>query len=89
MSNRFKFKCPYCGCSQLCVEKETIQSTVYAALDTMSKDASGNPVDYMVQDGDAITADAVTDSTDIYFCYNCLHEFSDPARMPELFTEEV
>lgn len=89
MIKYYKFKCPHCNCSQLCMEKVYTRTEVYAANDVMLKDENGEGKEYHVITGDQISGEAEIDSEEVYFCYNCLHEFSTPELKPELFTTEI
>lgn len=88
MSALYKFKCPVCSCTQLCVEKVYTRSEVFAANTSMIK-SSEAPSRYYKSIGDRITGENEILQEEVYFCYNCLTEFDDPKLDPKLFTLEV
>lgn len=84
----YKFKCPHCGCCQMCVEKVFTRTEVLAANDTMLKE-DGKCTIYYRTDGEHITGESEWNSEEVFFCYSCLREFASPETHPELFTEEI
>ena len=89
MIKYYKFKCPHCNCSQLCMEKVYTRTEVYAANDAMIKDENGKCKEYHIITGDQISGENELNTEEVYFCYNCLREFPDPKTSPELFTTIV